>query len=330
MFSKLFPKHVLNLFESGFKFFFKRPSRFFFKFFSFLGNREGVSVIFGALLLLAIFAVFMSAFLITAVPTKIMISESEDSSRLASDILRFSEQNYSAGCFSFQTAYTTVFADESSDQILFMADLTIPPESKKFLKKGSCPPFLEFSGHSNNLLQSADVYCLSSGSLLFLSKYSQIPDSVYSIGASSILLIQDDGFSFLKSPDFSFHRGINDKILLTIYGNIIKSNSSSVFGNRTYVHSFTVQSSEIYDSVYAVAFQYVPGSNEVASVEKTELKTEAFRKWLSQFENESAASFPEIKIETDIENLTVYISSEMPFDINIIVQEIEYNFSSGF
>ncbi|MDL2261487.1 hypothetical protein LJC08_04565 [Methanimicrococcus sp. OttesenSCG-928-J09] len=335
----MFPKpHIQSFFQPFSKYISKTvsesvsksASKPVFKLFPFLGNNEGVSTIFGALLLLAIAAVFISAFLLTAIPAQIMLEESEDSSRLESDIIRFSEQNNPAGSLFFQTAYTSVFADETADQIIFSADLTMPPETKAFLKTvGDIQP----PDSSDDVFQSSDVYCLSSGSLLFLSKYSQIPDSAYSIGASSILLIQDDGFSFLKTPDISFRRGKDDQILLTMSGTIVKSNSSSVFGNRTHVRFFTIQSAEIYDSVPAIAFQFIPASNNSkggSELELNEAKTEAFKKWTANFENVLLRDFPELEIETDDETLTLFVFSETPFDIDIKIREIEYDFSSGF
>ncbi|MDR2945030.1 MAG: hypothetical protein LBU81_08165 [Methanosarcinales archaeon] len=283
---------------------------------------SGVSSIFGASLLLAILVVFLSAFLITAVPAKIMAEESEYNNRLVSDLLRFSEQKHFGGSFFLKTDYTSVTADEISDQIIFTADLTLLPETKTFLKTEG-----DFSSFDSDLL-SQETFCLSSGALLFSNSYSQIPDSVYSLGASSILQIQDDGFSFLKTPDIFFRRGKNGQILLIMSGDFVKLKSSPVFGDRICIRSFTIQSAEVYDSVSAVAFQYIPSHHSKISFETMRPKAEAFKKWAAQFENELARDFPELKIENDAENLILIISSETPFDIDLTVREIEFDFSS--
>ncbi|WNY29156.1 hypothetical protein MmiEs2_13740 [Methanimicrococcus stummii] len=283
-------------------------------------DESGVSVIFGALLLLSILALFISLFLTAAIPAKIMAEESAENDRLLSDILKFSETNDS-GSFSFHSNHSTIHVFESEKHgIYFSADISIPPETESFLKAGA------FSGEF-------DSYRLSSGGLLFSCDYSQIPDCDYFLGDSSLLLIQDDGFSYLLPPVVNVYQN-QGNILISLSGDLVRSTSSSVFGNLTTVNYKIIQTAEVYDFVSEIRIYYVPPESksklnpdsvfgEIETVQK-----EAFSEWLFQFEKKLNRDFPELKTEleteSDFENLTLIISSETPFEIDITVHEIEY------
>lgn len=279
-------------------------------------DESGVSVIFGALLLLAVFTVFLSAFLITAVPAKIMSEESAGNDLLLSEILKHSDNEVPAGRVSFHSDYSTVHVIEDGG-ILFAADISLPPETKSFLK-----PDLIF-----NSVNDFDFYQLSSGSLLFSCRYSQIPDCLYSSGESSLLLIQEDGSSFIKPPAISVRRNKEDKILLSMRGDVIRFSSSAAFGHLTTLNCDIFQTAEVHDFISEIRISYSPPApgpvlNETAAVQKEN----AFRQWMLKFENELNLDFPELKTDWNPEKRMLVISSDSLFEIDITVCEIEYSF----
>ncbi len=280
-------------------------------------DESGVSVIFGALLLLTISAVFLSAFLMTAVPAKIMSEESDANDLLLSEILKHSGNEAPAGRVSFHSDYSTVNAVEGGG-ILFAADISVPPETDSFLKS-------DLIFHSVN---DFDFYRLSSGSLLFSCRYSQIPDCFYSSGDSSLLLIQEDGSSFLKPPDISIRRNKDNKILLSMRGDVLRFSSSPVFGPLTILNGVVIQTVEVHDFVSEICILYsADASGPVLNEALTIQKEKAFREWLLNFEQELNRDFPELKTDSDPEKLTLIISYDSFFEIDIRVREIDCSFS---
>lgn len=291
--------------------------KFFKKMNEMIRDESGVSVIFGALLLLSISAVFLSLFLATAIPAKIMSEESAGNDLLLSEILKHSDDGAFSGSLSFHSNYSTMTVVEDGG-FLFAANLSVPPETKSFLKSD-----LVFS--SDN---ASDSYKLSSGSLLFSCRYSQLPDRFYSSGDSSLLLIQEGGSSFLKSPAIRIWRNNEDKILFSMRGDIIHFSSSSVFGNLTTLNYRVLQTAEVHDFVSEICLFYLPAEpdsffNESAAIQKEK----AFQEWMLKFENELNLNFPELKTDSDLENMVLIISSDPLFELDVAVREIEYSFS---
>lgn len=312
-----------------FNIFFKKPVLM-------LRDDSGVSVIFGALLLLAIFAVFLSAFLITAIPAKIMSDESAGNDLLLSEILQFSESEAFSGSTVFHSDYSTVQIAEGGE-IVFAANISVPPETESFLKSdysfdSSLNPF---SNPSSGSAGDFALYKLSSGSLLFSCRYSQIPDRFYSFGDSSLLLIQEGGSSFLKPPAVRVWRNKDDKILFSMRGDVLHFPSSSssssslspslVFSNLTTLNYRIIQTADVHDFVSEICIFYLPPEsdsflNETAAAQKEK----AFQDWLLKFENELNRDFPELKTESDFEKGMLVISSDSLFEIDVTVREIEY------
>ncbi|WP_316556952.1 hypothetical protein [Methanimicrococcus hongohii] len=278
-----------------------------------------------------------------------MQDESADNVLLLSDILKFSENTASSGSYSFHSKNSTIYAVETGG-IMFAVFpvLTVPPETESFLKSNSVfnpPDFFDSDNDFNSDDDSDDdfddnsdddfddnsdddfaFYRLSSGSLIFSSRYSQIPDNIYSSDGSSVLLIQEDGFSFVKPPSI-FVRKYDGKFLISMSGDIIRSSSSPVFGDLTILNYKVVQKAEVYDFATTICIYFVPPvSNSFSNLnEAIELQTEnAFKKWILEFESDLNRNFPELKTESDIDNLMIMISSDSGFEIDITVREIEY------
>ncbi|MDR0768091.1 MAG: hypothetical protein LBE57_06635 [Methanosarcinales archaeon] len=288
-------------------------------------DESGVSVIFGALLLLAILTLFLSAFLLTALPAKVMSEESADNDLILSGILKLSEKTAASSSHSFYSKHSAIQAVESEGGILFAvaSGLSAPPETESFLKSDSFNHDL-FFGFNDDLADDFVFYRLSSGSLIFSSRYSQIPDRVYSLGDSSLLLIQEGGSSFLKPPAV-FVRKNDGKILISMSGDIIRSASSPVFGDLTTLNYRVIQKAEVYDFATAVCIFYIPPGqdsffNETVAVQREK----AFKQWILEFENNLNRNFPELKTKSDADNLMIVISSDSAFEIDITVREIEY------
>lgn len=310
--------------------------------FRMIRDESGVSAVFGALLLLAIFTVFLSAFLATAVPAKIMQDESEKNDLLLSGIFDLSEKAASSGRQSFQTQYSVIQADENSGGIIFAADLSMTPETASFLKSDADFDLAAIFGRGFDSLFDEDdeendngfgagsnfsAYRLSSGSLLFSCRYSQIPDAVYSFGSSSVLLVQEDGSSFLKPPEISVREN-NGQFLISLSGDLIRSSSSSVFGNLTVLNYKVVQTAEVHDFASFVCIQYVPPESEslLNDFERNEIEN-SFIHHFAQIDEEINRNFTELRSEFDSKTRTLTISSDSPFEIDIFVREIEYSFS---
>jgi hypothetical protein len=301
-------------------------------------DKSGVSAIFGALLLIAILALFLSAFMLTAIPAKVMSEESAQNDKIFIDVLKLSDSMNSASfgssssssaSFSFYSKYTTIQATESAGGFFFAAipEISTTPVTKSFLRSDHIfdpTGFPDFNDHFKDDLENEIVFNrLSLGALSFSSRYSQIPDRVYYLGDSSLLLIQEEGSSFLKPPSVFVRKG-DGNILISITGNIIRTASSPVFGDLTTLHYRVIQKAEVYDFVTAVCIYYIPPEqNSLLNETVAAQKEESFRQWILTFENDLNRNFPELKMEVDIENLMIVIYSNAGFEIDITVREIE-------
>lgn len=286
--------------------------------------------------MLAILTVFLSAFLTIAVPAYKTAKESERDDLLLSDIFIFMEyRDFSSQTIQkiFHSDYAVLRVDENSGGFLFAADISVPPETASFLKYDEkCNGFENFDEKLAPLFLSSfspdsEFYFLSFGSLLFSCRYSQIPDRSYFLGDSSLLLLQKDGSAFLIPPNISIRKS-NDRILLSMSGDIVKSDSSPISGNSTILESRVLQKAEIHDFVSLLAIQYVPpNSNSVLSDHEKEQKKEAVFSHFSDLNDEIRSRFPELTSEWDHENMILMISSESAFELDCTIREIEYSFS---
>ncbi|WP_318785020.1 hypothetical protein [Methanimicrococcus hacksteinii] len=185
------------------------------------------------------------------------------------------------------------------------------------------------SNFDSDLYSDFVPYQLSSGSLLFSCRYSQLPDCVYSSGDSSLLLIQNEGFSFLKPPSVSVRRGGDGGILLSLSGDLVHFTSSPAFGNLTVLDYRVVQTADVHDFVSFVCVRYVPPASSESGIlnEVSSAKKAAFALYFSQLNDRINRDFPELESEFDSKNLILTISSSSSFEIDVRVREIEYDFS---
>ncbi|MDY0266777.1 MAG: hypothetical protein RBQ94_03910 [Methanimicrococcus sp.] len=301
---------------------------------SFLKEDTGVSTVFGALLLLAVLTVFLSAFLAIAVPAYKMSEESKKDDRLLSDIFILMESPPQKKIQkTFHTEDVVLRADENSGGFLFAAFVSVPPDTSSFLrydgKSQNSKIFDELQSppHLSSLPPDSEYYILSRGSLFFSCRYSQIPERSYLLEDASLLLLQKSGHVFLTPPNISIRKS-NDRILLSMSGDIILSGSSPVFANRTVVKSETLQKAEIHDFVSFLAIQYLPpNTDSFLSAKEKEQKTEAVSRYFSDLNHTIHLNFPELISEWDEENSTLLISSESAFELDCTVREIRYSFS---
>jgi hypothetical protein len=286
---------------------------------SFFQNQFGVSAIFGALLLFGICVLFLSAFLIYAVPAWELQQESEENDSLYLSVIQFSNEteiiSQKAGFSPFQSVFllppsnATVLTDTDGG-FLFLADLSIPSESESYLLSES-----SVSGY----------YVLSRGSVIFSNSYHQLPDQFYFVGPSSLLLCQNEGASFVKSPSVRFVRESDGRILLTLSGQIFKSESSPIFGEKSVVRYRETKTVMIHDFVSDVEIRYVPSPSSYLQTYSIfyENRDIASEMWLSDLAGRLAIDFPEIEAVYTDELSSLIISSAVPIEIDICITEFE-------
>jgi len=288
----------------------------------FFQNRSGVSVVFGALLLLSICVVFLSVFLVYAVPSWEMYRESEENDSLYLSVIQFSntlnsypQQSGSAKprrFLSLPPSNATVFTD-SGGEFLFSADISLPLESEMYLINESSVP---------------GYYVLSRGSVIFSDSYHQLPDQFYFVGPSSLLLCQNEGASFIHSPFIHFVRGSDGRILLLLSGQIFKCDSAPIFGEKKVIQYRETKTVEIHDFVSDFEIRYVPSSSAYPSIHSAfyENKDIAMETRLFDFGSQSMNDFPEIEIVYKDEISSLIVSSEVPIEVDICVTEFEIIF----
>ena len=291
---------------------------------SFFQNQSGVSVIFGALLLFGICIVFLSAFLVYAVPAWELQKESEENDSLYLSVIQFSNdinalnQKSGSGFSSFQgfillpPSNATVSAD-AGGEFLFSADLSIPSESETYLISES-----SVSGY----------FVLSRGSVIFSNSYHQLPDQFYFVGPSSLLLCQNEGASFIQSPSVRFVRGSDGQILLLLSGQIFKCDSSPIFGENAVIRYRETKTITIHDFVSDFEIRYVPSSSYFPQIHSVyyENRDIASEFWLSDFDSRLTDDFPEIEAVYKNEISSLTISSAVPIEIDIRITEFEIGF----
>ncbi|MCL2549358.1 MAG: hypothetical protein FWE78_00135 [Methanimicrococcus sp.] len=287
-------------------------------------DQSAVSVIFGALLLLSIFTVLFSVFLVTALPAWTMHKEAEESDLLYADVLKFSEntdtfsRSGASGSFHPQTQilssrHSTVMADETGGFLLFQAEMNLPPEVVSLLKTESVP---------------GQNFKLSSGSVLFINSYTQIPDQFYFYGPAGLILCQEDGASFIRPPPIYLSRGDGGKILLQLSGCIIECRSSSVSVSNPAVCFRNVRTVYVHDFVSEVEIRYVPPA--VFSVDPDlvfyENRDIAVENYLSGLAVSISDNFPEIEAVYRDEIAVLTLTSETPIEIDIQITVLQIEF----
>ena len=292
---------------------------------SFFRDQSGVSAIFGAFLLLGIAVVFLSAFLVYAVPAWELQKESEENNSLYLSVIQFSNDidSLSGKPFSNFSAFqksillppsnATILTD-SGGEFLFSADFSIPPESEAYLKSES---------------SVSDYFVLSRGSVIFSNSYHHLPDQFYFVGPSSLLLCQNEGASFIKSPAVRIIKGSDGRILLTLSGQIFKSESSPVFGDKAVIRYRETKTVMIHDFVSDIEIRYAPSSDLQTYSIFYENRDIASELWLSDFSRRIADDFPEIEAVYRDEISSLVISSEVPIEIDICITEFEIESGGG-
>ena len=288
---------------------------------SFFRDQSGVSAIFGAFLLLGIAVVFLSAFLVYAVPAWELQKESEENNSLYLSVIQFSNDidSLSGKPFSNFSSFqknillppsNAVILTDSGGEFLFSADFSIPPESEAYLKSESSVP---------------EYFVLSRGSVIFSNSYQQLPDQFYFVGPSALLLCQNEGASFIKSPAVRIIKGSDGRILLTLSGQIFKSESSPVFGDKAVIRYRETKTIMIHDFVSDIEIRYVPSSSSYPQTHSIfyENRDIASELWLSDFSHRIADDFPEIEAVYRDEISSLIISSEVPIEIDICITEFE-------
>ena len=247
---------------------------------------------------------------------------------------------------SVSSSETVIYVDENSGRFVFAAELNLPPESEKFLKTDG----LDFSQLNPDLIEQVEqieyfdnlrnfqTYTLSSGSIIFQNSYSQLPDQVYFLGPSSLILSQNDGAVSVFPFPIHFSENESGSLLLSISGQIFKSNSSPVFGNRTLLSFEQTQKAEGVYFATAVAIQYQTieksNSSEIKSGIETNIKTniqnrdEAIEKSLFDFHKFIESEYSDLESFYDSETFSLLIYSEKPFEIHFLVEEFNIEFES--
>jgi len=286
-------------------------------------DQSAVSVIFGALLLLSLFSVIFSVFLVTALPAWTMYQEAEESDLLYADVLKFSEnvdtisQSGGSGLFFPKSQIlfsrrSTVIADENGGFLLYRAEMNLPPEVESVLKTDP----------------ASDYSKLSSGSVLFINSYMQLPDQFYFCGPAGLILCQEDGASFIRPPPIYLSRGDDDQILLQLSGYIIECRSSAVSGANSVICFRNVRTVNAHDFVSEVKILYVPPT--ALNVESDSIFYEnrdiAVENYLSGLAALIQENYPKIEAvyNNEIACLTLTSETLIEIDIQITVLQIEF------
>ena len=245
---------------------------------------------------------------------------------------------------SVSSSETVIYVDENGGRFIFAAELNLPPESEKFLKTDEMdfsqlnPDLIEQIEHFDNF-SNFQTYTLSSGSIIFRNSYSQLPDQVYFLGPSSLILSQNDGAVSVFPSSIHFSENESGSLLLSLSGKIFKSNSSPVFGNRTLLSFEQTRKAEGIYFATAVAIQYLPAieksnSSEIKSgietniKNKTQNRDEAIEKSLFDFHKLIESEYSDLESFYDSETFSLLIYSEKPFEIHFLVEELNIEFES--
>ena len=295
---------------------------------------SGVSVIFGAFLLLAILTVFISAFLIYWIPAQQLGKESTENETLFLSVLRFSEKldDLNVPSSSFSSSFksqtfpsnVTVLVNENDGRFLFSAPVTLLPESEKVIRTGFSLDDDIFS----DLPDDREWFILGSGSALFYNKYEQLPDQIYFIGPSSLLLSQEDGASFIQEPSVFITRGSSNQIFMSLSGFIVQTNNAPVFEKNPTLRYRLIKTVQIHDFVPDVSIRYVSPETPAFQLSSDfySHRDEAYDTWFLNTREMIQSDYPEIDVYFDSDSMSLCLISSVPIeiDVQIIVIAFEY------
>ena len=315
---------------------FSKPNRL-----NFLSDSSGVSVIFGAVLLLGILMLFFSAYLITAVPAQILSEESANQELFHSDLLNlfekianpaadFSSIGSKRGTHFFSAKHSAGFVDENGGRLLFEADIVLPPESEEFLKTEETEvKKIKKVKISEEAEEAFEIYTLGSGSIVFFNSYTQLPDRAYYFGPVSLILSQKDGAVSVTPSAVRLSKNESGSALISLSGQIFKGRAAPVFGNQTAVFFERLQKAEGIGFTTALSVWYIPPPNDdlsFTSAEFAENRDECIRKMFYDLHRQIQSEYPDLDSVYDSENICLQIHSEKPIEIYFCVEEFAVAF----
>ena len=310
---------------------------------NFLSDSSGVSVIFGAVLLLGILMLFFSAYLITAVPAQILSEESANQESFHSDLLNlfekmanpaadFSSIGSKRGTRFFSAEHSAGFVDENGGRLLFEADIVLPPESAEFLKtKDTEGKEVKISEKAEEEAEEKafEIYTLGSGSIVFFNSYTQLSDRVYYFGPASLILSQKDGAVSVTPAAVRLSKNESGSALISLSGRVFKSGGAPVFGNQTAVFFERLQKAEGVGFATALSVWYIPPPNDdfsFTSAEFAENRDECIRKMFYDLHRQIQSEYPDLDSVYDSKNIRLQIHSEIPIEIYFCVEEFAVAF----
>ena len=297
-------------------------------------GKSGVSAVFGALLLLAILTVFVLAFLVYAVPAYQIEKESAENEALFLSVLHFSEKledlrqssSFSSSSIKSQSfpSNVTVLVNENDGGFLFSAHLVLPPDSEKTIQSKYPIKHDVFAEVSDE----TQWFFLSSGSVMFYNQYEQLPDQVYFVGPSAFILSQEDGASFIQDPSIFIIRGSDNQIFMSLSGVIVQNNNDPVFEKNPILRYRLTKTIFAHDFVSSVAVRYV--SPETAAFQLSpdfyDNKDKAYDSWFLRLRETIQSDYPEIDVYFDSDDMSLYLISSVPIEIEIQIMEIEFEY----
>ncbi|WNY25803.1 hypothetical protein [Methanolapillus millepedarum] len=322
----------------------RRKINFFHKF---LKSKSGVSSVFGALLLLGILAVAVSLMIANVLPAlsqkeeekedKIflasVVSFSEKTDQLMKKSISFTGQNYSLSESQIIIGKnSSVFVDENTGGFLIWTNATVPP-NKDFLKFSGNHSFSEPESekeeneNENESGNAFEALILSNGSVIFFKTYQQLPDRMYFYGPSSFVLSQRTGATQVSPLSIFVTKNAENQTMISLSGQIFKSKTPPVESDQKNIRFYVTKTATVRDRINYLEIQYIPNNSPPADFsdyyENRELAVEKqMIEWVEKWNVEC----PEWKTEFDPENKILRIESDVSFEIEIVVSEIEIEF----
>ncbi|MDV0446839.1 hypothetical protein MsAg5_06980 [Methanosarcinaceae archaeon Ag5] len=304
-------------------------------------DKSGASAVFGALLLLGIAAVAASVIAADVLPAisqkaeekeerlffAAVVSFSEKMDRLMKQSVSFTGRNYSLSENQIIAAEnSSVFADENAGCFLIWTNATLPPSSTFLIAKNHSfsEPETDRDEDENETRQPYEALTLSQGSVLFFKTYDHLPDQMYFYGPSSFILAQRNGAASVFSPQAVTQN--DGKTLISLSGQVFKSHTPAVESDQKNIRFDVTKTATIRDRVNYLEIQYVPNSLPASEFsdfynyrnKKIEEQMAAAAEKLNALPGWTSAFDPETKI--------IQMESEIPFEIEIVVSEIEIEF----
>jgi hypothetical protein len=295
-------------------------------------SESGVSVIFGALLLLSILTVFILVFLVYAIPAYQLEKESVENDTLFLSVLLFSEKLENLQSFSPSSSFKSqsfpsnaaVLVNEKDGCFLFSAPLSLPPESEKSIASNFSLNHDVFSDISKN----TEWFFLSSGSVMFYNQYEQLPDQVYFVGPSSFILSQEDGASFIQEPAIFLIRGSNNQIYISLSGFIVRNNNDPVFEKNPTLRYRLIKTIFAHDFVSCVAIRYAAPETTAFQLPSDFYgsREKVYTSWFLKLQETIQSDYPEIDVYFDPDSMSLYLISSVPIEIDVQIMEIEFEY----